>query len=393
MLKRILSPLLVMSLVSTASLPSFAVPPNQTHSPEVDLLAYHLGELELTGELGSVGETEDEAKAHAKKYRNSREFLIGMVNDFSKRGWCPEERSDVAEYDRLECLRSQFTGLYSKALNEGVLDSVEAAILTYYVESFAITENREFTIDSEQLSSLGNSRKAPKRDQVLVPQFTDYRFKKLGLLESRKAKGVSADGELDPAVVALISKHYKKSIRGLGRVGAIEAITIKYNRNALGELSKLMTNMIWFWTSDMKITGSKDGETRELKLTNDDYATIALNSTLSEIRRRPTDPNDYLYGHRVVLDDVVIASVLTGDMDINWARAILAYPEFKQPKPDKSKFLQYLGDIARTLLITQPQLLPFYSLGSIIFDSVKRNKADRTEYNNETRTIPVSSVR
>lgn len=391
MLKRLLFPLLTVTLVFATAASSSVVPVKGVYSAEVALLANHLSELELTGVMGATEETEAEAEASLKKYANTREFLIGMVNDFSHRGWCPER--DVPDYSRLLCLQERFTGLFKLAVTEGALDSVEAAILTYYSASFTFTDERVFDIDSNLLPRLGNPKKAPKRDQVLMPQLVEYRFKKLGLTEARKAKGITPTGELDPELVAMLSSHYRKSIRGIGRVNPIEAVIAKYNRDAMGELSRLMSSAVWFMTSDLDLSGTKNNETREFPLNYDDKYAIVMNDLLYKIETKPSDVDSYLYGKPVVLDDAVIAAVLTGEMDLNWARGILASPEFKQPKPDRSKYLRYLGDLSRILLITQPQLLPFYTLGSIIFASVKHNKADRTEYNNETRRIPIRPIR
>ncbi len=377
------------------------------HSPEVALYLKHLDDLQLADDLGSIDEGEEDSEeavddeespvagtspsaAKSVTYRNTGEFLIGFVNDLLRNHpWCrPREE---AAFDRLECIREEFTKIVRKAEKEGAADSVEAAILIHYTSAFTFNDRYEFTIDAAMLPRLANSRKAPKRDQTDLPPFTEYRFNKLGLENTRRLKKTTPDGKLDPRIHQALSKAYRKKIRGIGPVNPVDFTVAKYTRNQLGTLSKRLMETTWFFTADegAHVVATKSGETRKIKLSSEDLSALALNDLLFSFEQDAHNSGSSFYQTDVYLEEAVIAAALTGDVDARWIEGILSISEFKQPKPDRSKFMRILGDVARTLLITQPQLLPFYTFGSIVFESVKRNKADRTEYNNETRRIPI----
>jgi hypothetical protein len=407
-----------LSLGSWASPRRFAPKP-PVYSAPVQLIYDHLQKLAQAESFEDAGnaeepkdgktdrETDEEnldktaEKPGTGEYRNLRELLLGTANDFLTRGWC-KPRED-AEFDRAECLIANFRATVQQARQEGALDSVEAEIYGYYVDAFTFGDSGTLDLDTGKLWRTGNPKKKPKRNEVELPSIrvdssgirtslADYRLKKERLRALRAKADPASGGEFSPEFKALLSKAYRKKIRGLHEVDALDYAIAKFNSAEIGTLARMMKTAIRRVASgDPKITATyaDSGESWSIDLEPSELYNFLLNQLQKDLEKA-VKPGGDLAGIRtdITLEDLLLASILNGYTPPSRAAILLAhYPEFNQPKPDRTKIIRTIQDIGRTLLLTQPEIMPFFILGNIVFDTIQRNKAAKKDMNNETSRI------
>lgn len=373
-------------IVSTFSFGLHAAAPEQPkYSATVQVIVDNLNRLALpTGII--------ETDVPEGQYANAGELLVGTVDDFLNRGWCKD--TGAQDFDRLECVKANFKKAVEMARNEGALDSLEGATYLYYTDGFTFDDNGKFTLDADSLWSLGNPKKAPKRNQVALPILAEYREKKLRFQSNRAAANPNTAGRFSPEFMKALSKVYRKKIRGLSdELDSIDYVTAKYSVLQINELSQMMHDAIYKITSsNLKITGTgPDGKDWAMTLESSDFYAYMINNLEATASEKTKDTYSTLnaFPGSITLEDILLASILTGDSSEELVGAILsAHPEFDQPK---TKFWSTVGGVVRsvmpTLSILVPVSLPVYMLGSVILDTVQRNKADRKDFNNETRRI------
>jgi hypothetical protein len=86
--------------------------------------------------------------------------------------------------------------------------------------------------------------------------------------------------------------------------------------------------------------------------------------------------------------DSLVASFLSGDIDLVALETLLARSDFKEPK---KRFFRDLGlvswGVANVVLYQHPITAPFVILGTLVFESIERNKAHAKQISRESSLI------
>ena len=326
------------------------------------------------------------------KYRRTGDFLLSASRELMTRfNWCAsfndassndvsfdDESLDTESEWQTECLQDHFEDVILQAARDHQIDVIEEAHLISYLPTL-VWVNGAIHVDSSQFTPLTRGSRSLKEKEAPLPDFQMHLSLKRSMAAVRIQRGQTQ--AFDDQFLRLLRKTYRRRIAGIGRVDAIHYVLAKYNRIQINTLSSAMMNTIRLMNAKKAVMSFETEQgTVTIPFHQDWIADMALCLLKYDLKSKiDREPSSLLRSMNPTLDDAMIASLITGEISTEWATAIMSQPEFIEKHEDWKKGLKLLSDVARTLLITQPQIIPFFTFGTILVQSIQKKK----EYENE----------
>ncbi len=335
---------------------------------KIILLKSHLDRLQ-TGD--AQFSPDPNAAEEPNEYHRVGSFLVGFTNElksqFTLCAW-PSEYSD----NETDCIQNEFAYIVNAAAEDSVIDPVEETHLLSYQPTLIVKDGK-VTVDASLFVPIVDKNPHLKPNEMPLPPFQEYVAEKRTLQKMRVSNHQPPNFTLE--FLKTLKKVYRKRINGIGRVDMISYLLSAYNRIELNTLTDQMMDTLNLMTAKSAVTTFEtDKGTVSIPMQGHLKSTYAYCTLKLNLKKMSQDPSSLLFRKAPTVEDALISSVLVGKMPVAWASELMKRREFQVPNPTPGKVVKIIGDVGKILLLTQPELIPFSTFGTMIYQTIQRKK-------------------
>lgn len=316
------------------------------------------------------------------KYLGIGDFLTAALLDLTRQfNWCDSSADDyqysLDQEGANACIQQRYLDLIAQARKDQVIDVIEEANLNAFAPTL-VYRIHLVGINISLYESPNLQAKHPKANEVALPELQTYLALKRYYDAQRAGKNQLKNFPED--LLKSMQKLYVRRITGVGRVDLIHYVMAKYagaGRFQINTLDHMLTSrvadLVQGQSASIDIKDLSGKVIDELQIPYQSLSDILFCYLKYELKDANRE-NGMLTGFNPAMVDAAAASLITGSVSAPVFSTLMSQPEFYESKPNKGKIWKILDDVGKTLLLTQPQLVVYYTIASVLISSIKAKK-------------------